>query len=266
MTKHHGISEAKRTPNRAAKRRKARKLLGVGTDAKTSKGAPRGYLTGIMYLAPSTESGYQTCPMASKGCAMACLFTAGRGAFDNVRQARISKTLYWFEDRENFKLDLLADVARLVRKAARDGMIPAVRLNGTSDIVWERVFPELFETFPEVQFYDYTKRPGRTTPSNYHLTFSRSEENDAQLISELEAGHNVAMVFDVAKGAPLPEFVTIDGRRFEVIDGDDHDVRFLDPVGVVVGLRGKGAAKSDASGFVLPVLNGSAAIVTPCAA
>ncbi len=243
---------------------KRRKLLGVGTDAKTSKGAPRGWLTGILYLAPANESGYQTCPMASKGCAAACLFTAGRGAFSNVREARISKTHYFFQDRAGFLSDLAHDIAALVRKAKRDGMRPAVRLNGTSDIPWENVAPELFEAFPDVVFYDYTKRPGRSElPANYSLTFSRSESNQAHVDAELGRGVNVAAVFDVPKGAPLPK--TWHGRP--VIDGDTTDLRFLDSPAadggpVIVGLRGKGAAKGDRSGFVLPVLS---AAVAPCA-
>jgi len=245
------MSNAKNAP---AKRRK---LLGVGTDAKTRKGAPRGYLTGILYLAPADESGYQTCPMASDGCRAACLFTAGRGAFSNVREARVSKTRYFFENREAFLADLHADIAALVRKAARDGMKPAVRLNGTSDIPWERVAPAIFEAFPEVQFYDYTKRPNRADlPANYSLTFSRSESNAGDVSAELARGVNIAAVFDVAKGAPLPR--TWNGRP--VIDGDETDLRFLDKRAadggaVIVGLRGKGAAKGDESGFVLPVLN-----------
>ncbi|GAG04816.1 unnamed protein product [marine sediment metagenome] len=196
--------------------------------------------------------------MASDGCRAACLFTAGRGAFSNVRDARISKTRYFFEDRPAFLADLHADIAALVRKAARDGMLPAVRLNGTSDIPWERVAPAIFEAFPEVHFYDYTKRPNRThdLPANYSLTFSRSESNAGDVAAELALGVNIAAVFDVKKGAELPREWS--GRP--VIDGDETDLRFLDKRAddggaVIVGLRGKGDAKTDKSGFVLPVLN-----------
>jgi len=245
---------------------KRRTILGIDTNAKTSKGNKYGILTGIFYGAPSKESGYQTCAMASKECAKVCLFDAGMGAFDSVKNARISKTVYFFEERPAFLHNLRKDIEKLIRKAKKEKMIPAVRLNGTTDILWERIAPEIFAEFSDVQFYDYTKIPGRAAkkgfPSNYHLTFSRSEENDTsgrfkgQVAAEIKAGRNVAVVFDVKKGQPLP--ATFKGLK--VIDGDTHDIRFKDPSGVIVGLRGKGPAKGTGAtrGFVLPVLNGSA--------
>lgn len=227
-----------------------RMILSVNADAKTVKGTAQGYLTGILYLAPAKISGYEVCPMRSPGCTAACLYTAGRGSFSNVQEARIAKTKRFFEDRPAFLADLSWSVAALIRKAKRENMVPVVRLNGTSDIPWENVFPQLFETFPDVQFYDYTKRPGRTTPANYHLTFSRSETNDETVKTECAAGRNVAAVFATAKGAPLP--ATFHG--VPVVDGDLSDLRFLDAAGVVVGLRAKGDAKGASTGFVLPVL------------
>lgn len=246
---------------------KRRTILGIDTNAKTSKGTAHGVLTAIFYGAPSTESGFQTCAMASKECAEFCLFGAGMGAFDSVKNARISKTVLFFEDRPTFLFNLRKDIEKLDRKATKEGLIPAVRLNGTTDIMWERIAPEIFADFPHIQFYDYTKIPGRPEradfPANYHLTFSRSEENDTvgrfagHVDSEIAAGRNVAVVFDVKKGADLPaEF-----RGRPVIDGDVTDIRFQDPSGVIVGLRGKGPAKGKgaAQGFVLPVINGAAA-------
>lgn len=229
---------------------KRRALLGVSTDAKTVKGEGRGYLTGILYLAPARVSGRQVCPMASDGCRAACLYTAGRGGFSNVQAARISKTDYFFDNRAGFLWNLAKDIRALVRKAERGGLIPVVRLNGTSDIMWERVFPAIFTEFPHVQFYDYTKIPGRTTPANYHLTFSRSESNGAHCMAELERGTNLAVVFNVKRGRPLPNAYA--GAM--VVDGDLSDLRFLDPTfptGCIVGLRGKGDAKGDSSGFVV---------------
>jgi hypothetical protein len=202
-----------------------------------------GYLTFILHLAPSWLSGYNTCPMASKGCTAACLNTAGRGRFTATQEARIRKTKLFFEDRENFMAQLVKDIQAAVRKADREGMTPVFRLNGTSDIRWETVavdgFANIMEMFPNLTFYDYTKIPNRRNiPSNYHLTFSRSESNE-HLIPQ---GMNVAVVFD-----SLPDVWF--GRT--VIDGTETDLRFLDPQNVVVGLLAKGKAKKDNSGFTI---------------
>lgn len=218
------------------------KLLTVG-NTKTVKGEAMGYLTFIMHLAPSTLSGYNTCPMASEGCASACLNTAGRGRFTATQEARIRKTKYFFENRDAFMQQLVKDVEAAIRKAAREGFVPVFRLNGTSDIRWETVavngFANIMQMFPQVQFYDYTKLPNRRNiPSNYHLTFSRSESNEHMIPQDM----NVAVVFD-----ELPD--TWNGRK--VIDGTETDLRFLDEPGVVVGLLAKGKAKKDTSGFTI---------------
>lgn len=222
------------------------KLLTLG-NTKTTKGEAQGYLTFIMHLAPSTLSGYNTCPMASAGCASACLNTAGRGRFTATQEARIRKTRWFFENREMFMVQLVKDIAAAIRKADREGMVPVFRLNGTSDIRWETVavagFGNIMEMFPTVQFYDYTKIANRRNlPPNYHLTFSRSESNETQVLDVVRTTTNVAVVFDT-----LPaEYM---GRQ--VIDGTETDLRFLDPQGVVVGLVAKGKAKKDTSGFTI---------------
>lgn len=231
------------------------KLLTHARDAKTRKGLAKGYLTGILYLVPSDGSGLgNLCPYASPGCRAACLYTAGRGVMRPVQEGRMRKTRLFFDNAAAF-VDMLADdVVTLVRRAARQGLTPCVRLNGTSDVPWERMKGTdgrtLMERFPDVQFYDYTKRPDRDARwNNYHLTFSRSECNDDQAMRELERGRNVAVVFDTRKGEPLPLF----WRGYRVVDGDVSDLRFLDDseaCAVVVGLRAKGKAKGDASGFV----------------
>ena len=218
------------------------KLLTLG-NTKTVKGEAMGYQTYIMHLAPSTLSGYNTCPMASEGCASACLNTAGRGRFTAIQEARIRKTKWFFENREDFMYTLVKDIKAAIRKAEREGFIPVFRLNGTSDIRWETVsvldYRNIMEMFPNVQFYDYTKLPNRRDiPSNYHLTFSRSESNE-HLIPQ---GMNVAVVF-----ASLPDVWM--GRK--VIDGTETDLRFLDEQNVVVGLLAKGKAKKDTSGFTI---------------
>lgn len=222
------------------------KLLTLG-NTKTVKGEKLGYQTYIMHLAPSTLSGYNTCPMASAGCAASCLNTAGRGQFTATQTARIRKTIWFFENRESFMAQLVKDVEAAIRKATREGFIPTFRLNGTSDIRWENIpvggYANIMEMFPTVQFYDYTKLPNRRNiPANYHLTFSRSESNDTHVITAMENGMNVAVVFD-----KMPD--TFAGRT--VIDGTETDLRFLDGSNVIVGLEAKGKAKRDTSGFVI---------------
>lgn len=233
-------------------------LLSISADAKTVKGEAMGVLTGVMYFAPADISGYEVCPKATAGCKAACLYSAGRGAFNNVQQARIAKTKRFFEDRENFMAELVDDIGRLERKAAREGMQPAVRLNGTSDIAWEKIrvrkgsleYRNVMEAFPLIQFYDYTKIAGRKAAvqiPNYHLTFSLAEDNDADAKAALDNGMNLAVVMKLKRNDEKP----LTFWKRPVIDGDQTDVRFKDPKGGhVVGLFAKGAAAKDQSGFV----------------
>jgi hypothetical protein len=243
--------------------RKTVALLTVNNDAKTSKGTKKGYLTGILYLAPHKLSGANLCPDATPGCIATCLNTAGRGQMSMIQDSRIRKTLRFRNDRLSFMQDLIADVIKLKRKASKLGMIPLVRLNGTSDIPWENVAvvpgacnESLMYMFGNTQFYDYTKSPTRMAkyqmgklPANYHLTFSRSECNELVCETVLSLGGDVAVVFSTKRGQPLP--LTWNGYR--VIDGDIDDTRHMDPKGVVVGLRAKGKASHDLSGFVVQV-------------
>ena len=230
------------------------KLLTIG-NTKTVKGEKKGYRTFILHLAPASLSGYNVCPMSSAGCRAACLNTAGRGRFDNTQNARIRKTIMFFEDRENFMRMLAKDIIAAIKNAERTNLIPVFRLNGTSDIRWENVpiggFRNIMEAFPHYRFYDYTKIANRRNlPSNYHLTFSRSEDNDD--LVETVLGRqlmNIAVVFNVKKNDPLPT----NWSDLPVIDGDETDLRFLDPDCVIVGLRGKGDAKKDSSNFVVTV-------------
>lgn len=216
---------------------------------KTTKGEKLGYLTGILYLAPAKISGYEVCPRRSEGCTNACLYTAGMGAFSNVQQARIAKTKAFFEQRESFLIQLRKDITALVRKASKLNMVPAIRLNGTSDIEWTRT--GIMEDFPNVQFYDYTKVLNRLTkdiPANYHLTFSQHEKNGFEVTTALNSGFNAAVVFSTKKGEELPK----EWNGFQVVDGDETDLRFLDPKGgYIVGLRAKGKAKKNTDDFVI---------------
>jgi len=227
-------------------------LLNSG-NAKTRKGEKKGFITYGLHLAPSNLSGFNVCKDASAGCAAACLNTAGRGAMSSVQRARIAKTRLFFSDKQKFLSDLWVEVEKSISSAARKEMTPCFRLNLTSDLPWEKIKfngQSVLEAFPNVQFYDYCKSPERMTqfingqmPKNYHLTFSRSETNGEIALAILKSGGNVAMVF--RKSLPSSFF------GHEVIDGDETDLRFLDGAGKIVGLKEKGLAKKDETGFVL---------------
>jgi hypothetical protein len=227
-------------------------------NAKTIKGEDLGYLTGILYLAPYTLSGRNVCPFASKECIKLCLNLSGRGEMDMVQEARIRKTNLFHQDPKGFVENIDHNIIKARAKAGRKRMTLANRLNGTSDLPWENLGGEqgkvLMERHPDLTFYDYTKNPRRMEaylagdmPENYKLTFSRSETNEDLADKFVRRGGNVAVVFTTPKGDTLPE--TYLGRP--VIDGDEHDLRFLDPSGVVVGLRAKGRARKERGGFVV---------------
>ena len=227
---------------------KAKKLLNIDNNAKTVKGQKDGYMTAILYLAPSNQSGFNTCPMASEGCKKACLYTAGHGAFNNVQQGRINNTRWFIQERTTFMEQLRKEITNHIKNATKKGFIPCIRLNGTSDISWETT--GIFEQFPQVQFYDYTKIYKRALkfvngqyPSNYHLTYSLNEDNYEQAFDILLKGGNISAVFR----NELPE--TYKGYR--VINADETDLRFTDDNNIIAGLMAKGKAKKDYSGFVL---------------
>ncbi len=230
---------------------KMAKLL-TTNNYKTLKGEGLGYKTFILQLAPALSSGFQVCPKASVGCTLACLNTAGMAKFPAVQKARINKTKFFFSEREAFMTQLVKEIKSAIKSAKKLGLIPIFRLNGTSDIAWEKLrvvndgieYRNLMLAFPEITFYDYTAIPNRTVPDNYHLTFSRKESNDTDVQKAIDKGYNVAVVFD-----KLPE--TYLGLR--VFAGDESDVRINDPKGVIVGLLAKGRAKKDISGFVVKV-------------
>lgn len=235
------------------------KLLSTA-NPKIQKGTAKGYLSFILHLAPADLSGKETCPKRTAGCTAACLNTAGRGGMfkrgentNTIQKARIRKTQYFFENRDAFMSDLVNDIMRAVNYARRKGLVPVFRLNGTSDLSWEK-YPvpnmgkNIFDTFSTLQFYDYTKVLGRKVADlpNYHLTFSAADGNDADVQKAIDNGMNVAMVFD-----KLPDSYM--GKT--VVNADEDDLRFLDPKGVVLGLKAKGRAKKDTSGFVRRVID-----------
>ncbi|MFZ9080379.1 MAG: GP88 family protein [Alphaproteobacteria bacterium] len=226
------------------------KLLACGGDAKTVKGqkldTEKTYVTAIMYLAPHKLSGVNVCPMAEQaGCVDGCLNSAGMGRFSNVQKARIAKTAWFNLDPAGFVDALKHDIERFASWAIRKGLTPTIRLNGTSDIRWERY--GVPQSFPELTFYDYTKLHNRKgLPDNYSLTWSYSEASkpySARLGDVIKSGMNAAAVFRNRLPASF--------KGVPVVDGDLHDLRFLDEKGVIVGLRAKGKAVYDRSGFVI---------------
>jgi hypothetical protein len=224
------------------------KLLSTA-NPKIQKGTAKGYLSFILHLAPADLSGKEVCPKRTKGCSDACLNTAGRGGMfkkgentNVIQKARIRKTKMFFEARNEFMTDLVKDINKAIKFAAKKNLTPVFRLNGTSDLSWEKYDAahgkNIFELFDYVQFYDYTKVLGRKVKhlKNYHLTFSAADGNDADVAEALMQGMSVATVFD-----RIPE---------GVYSADEDDLRFLDPKGIVLGLKAKGRAKKDMSGFV----------------
>lgn len=228
-------------------------------NAKTIKGEKLGYTTYIMYLSPHTQNskGINLCSHASKGCAKACLFGSGAARFEAVQDGKRNKTEYYLADRKAFMAQLVKEITKAVKlhgaiegekQYKKNGVDVlrfknfAIRLNGTADIPFEKIKLDnglnIFETFPNVQFYDYTKNPKRFEKElspNYHLTFSRSEDNDKDVDKVLASGGNVAIVFGIKDINKLPETY----KGYKVINGDETDLRFLDESNIVVGLKYK---------------------------
>jgi hypothetical protein len=227
-------------------------------NVKTLKGQKKGFYSVILHLAPSMVSGYQVCPMASAGCIATCLNTAGRGGMlkageitNSIQEARMRRTRLFFEQRDAFMALLVQDIKRAEKRAVKLGMTLTVRLNGTSDLPWEKFrigeHRNIMARFPHIQFYDYTKIHHRvlsnTLPSNYHLTYSMSEVNQPMARALHGLGHNVTVVV-------TPE-VKAKALEQGAIDGDETDLRFLDGERKIITLSAKGKAKKDTTGFVI---------------
>lgn len=208
-------------------------------NAKTIKGEKFGWKTYIMYMSPFTQNSQNknVCPMATKGCSEACLYTSGHGAMANVQKGRTNRTELFLKNRALFLKMLYSEIAQISVKHEIEGGKFVIRLNGTSDISWEKFIikdgKNIFQLFPNVQFYDYTKnylRFKNELPKNYRLIFSRSETNEAIAMELLKKGINVAVVFD-----SIPKLY----NGFKVINGDESDLRHKDPKGVIIGLKYK---------------------------
>lgn len=258
-------------------------LLNIDANPKTVKGQKLGYMTAVLYLAPYLTSGHNVCPMAViAGCWKACLNVQGRGGMavggkkiktpvgtvpsNDVQRARIQRTKMWVEDRPAFCEQLVKEIRAFLKRAKRVGLTPTCRLNGMSDIQWERIdighelgieSQTIFEMFPDLIFYDYTKiakRFKRELPANYHLSLSYSDANEKYAASCWEAfgqhGASLVMVYrtldDIAEARNW-----YNECHLNFVDGDAHDLRFLDPAKSIVALKAKGTARNDRSGFVL---------------
>lgn len=239
------------------------KLLSINHDTKTIKGLGKGYLTGIMYLAPYTLGGKNLCPFAkAAGCEKACLYTAGRGIFNNVQNARLNRTKLFNTDLNAFMNQLALEIHALEKTAIKKGLIPVIRLNGTSDIEWEKIAFDyefihnkirsvtIFELFPDIQFYDYTKNPYRKSlPKNYDLTFSYSNKKEFKKFNEIAIQNKmrIAAVFDSQN---LPAYFL----NRQVLNGDESDLTFLAPKNTILGLYAKGKAKKENNGFIVKTI------------
>lgn len=262
-------------------------LLTIG-NPKTEKSVDFGYLTAVLHLAPHIASGHNVCPMAHVAkCHGPCLNTSGRGGIskgskrfktpagllpDNaIQHCRIARTKQYFEDRPEFMRRLYRDIRAFMRKCDRENLKPAIRLNGTSDLLWEKepfpvsdnkrgihmVYTNVFAAFPQIQFYDYTKiakRFYREQPANYYLALSYSEANQKYaatcMMAHAETGCSLVTVYRDKDAIWEADCIASEsGKPF--VNGDIHDLRFLDPAGAMVALKAKGKARKDTSGFVI---------------
>lgn len=236
-----------------------RKTVLTSNNAKTIKGEKYNIKTKILYLAPfdTAISGFNICPDSSSGCREDCLYLAGRGQMNSVQTARINKTKWLYYNSKSFTKVLLDDLQKLSIKAFNNHLIKyAVRLDGTSDIS-QRWF-KYMSLYPLLQFYDYTKSYNKAdkylnglTPDNYHLTFSRNENNNDDCLKLIERGINIAVVF---RDSNFPKYFKFDNsnKKYEVLNGDDSDLRFLDKgKGVIIGLKAKGKMKHNHTGMVV---------------
>jgi hypothetical protein len=240
------------TIGNAKKQTKLSYLGSVNNSAKLTKNGKVNQHTYGLYLAPAKQSGYNTCPYSTPECRLGCLNTSGRSAIESyigitkIRDARIKKTKLFYEHPEFFMAWLIAELKTAQTKAKASGFYFSARLNCTSDIDWQNVRvngQNIFEIFPDVQFYDYTKNPNKfkNLPSNYHLTLSYTGRNWELCKQALELGYNVAMIFNVKNENQIP----LTYKGFKVVNGDITDYRVADAKGIIVGLKWKRIANKE---------------------
>lgn len=230
------------------------RLLTVTNPKVNREAVELGYLPAVMHLAPHTMAGANLCPWASSGCIDPCLNTAGRGGigvdasgWNTIQAARIRRAARMILTPDAFALDLAREIGRHAIRAHKLGLSPCVRLNGTSDVAFHRIMPDVITAAREagVTLYDYTKRPKPDAAAHgIDVTYSYPGGKGEAARRYLDAGYRVAVVFATRKGDALPaEWVAPWGDAYPVTDGDTHDLRFRDPGGIIVGLRAKGKAK-----------------------
>lgn len=223
---------------------------------KTPKGEAEGYLTALMYLAPHTiAGGLSVCPHSTPACREGCLYSAGRGRTPRVEAARIRRTRMFLDQPGAFFGQLVRELEDIQGVADRTELKLAIRLNGTSDILWERYgitgvggivsSPEIktvFGAFPRATFYDYTRTPARhrKVPENWRLTFSLADDPIERAVEHFQAGRSVSVVMPEVYKAHAGETRVVGGREITLVDGDEHDLRFLDPSPALVMLKPKG--------------------------
>jgi hypothetical protein len=217
---------------------------------KTPKGEEEGFLTALMYLAPHTLAGGKSvCPHSTPACRAGCLYSAGRGVMPRVEAARLRRTRWYLEDRDGFFDQLVGELVSMQEVAVKHGLKLAIRLNGTSDILWEREKLDdgktLFDLFPDATFYDYTRTPAahRKVPENWRLTFSLADDPLERAMEHLRAGRSVAVVAPEAEKEWVNGWIEVGEHVVTVVDGDEHDLRFLDPAPALVLLKPKGALR-----------------------
>jgi len=222
-------------------------LGGVSTSAKMMHSQEYSHqYTYAIYLAPANTSGYNVCSHSTPECRLGCLATSGHAGMELIagrsviKNARIKKTRLFYEEPEFFMHWMFAEIRAYQKKAKKDGFYFSVRLNATSDINWQNVNisgQTIFEIFPEINFYDYTKNATKFNGKapNYHLTYSYTGRNWGLCEALLKEGVNVAMVFNVKNEKLLPAMY----KGFKVINGDLTDYRIDDAKGIIVGLKWK---------------------------
>ena len=218
------------------------------------------YLANAFYGAPSWASLFNTCSMATYGCGTNCLNESGHGQLHMINKgvhcvhvARMTRTLIWFKYRDQFKAKAQREIRALKRKADKLGVPLAIRPNGTTDLRFEKLWPELFSDNPDVTLWDYTKDMTRNVDHipNYSLCYSVHENtSDADIEKAFSNGMNCVVVGRLKRTDVKP--TSYKGRP--TVDGDKHDLRFLDPAGSFVLLFAKGGAYGDATGFVRDVV------------
>ena len=236
-------------PHEKAKAYGVTSLLSIGADAKTVKGESEGFLTAALYMAPADIDGANVCPWHTDACKANCIYGTGRQT-KGVLNARAARKRLYQKNRPLFAACLATELGSFERKCKREGWQGAVRLNATSDILYERTLPDIFAEFPELTFYDYTKAPPalrEELPGNYSLAWSWSNTDTIRdLERKIERGPLAVPFAPADEQAPkLPDSFEIGDFVYPVFDGDQNDLIFRYKPNEVIGLayKGKGGSR-----------------------